>query len=333
MRGSGSWGSGDKYRQPALAAQTRVVGTLLALVLAAMPPLRAQEVSGPLLVFNAGSLARPVQELLTAFRRLHPGIVPAQENSGSLAAARKLTELGRIPDVLAVADYQVLEQVILPRYTDWYALLARNAMVLGYSARSREAARIDSTNWWRILLMPGVRTGHSDPALDPGGYRALLVTQLAERDYGEPGLAARLDAAMPAKYQRPGEAELVALVQAGELDYAWVYRSVAEAGGLRYLSLPARIDLSDPALAAEYAHASLRVPAAPGQGRDSLEFRGEPIVYGLTVPREAAHPAAAMAFVRFIFSDEGRGILERNGFVTFRSPTFTGTPPAALGRP
>ena len=66
-------------------------------------PLRAQTVSGPLTVFNAGSLAAPFHEALNEFRRRNPGIDPRQESSGSLEAARKLTELGKIPDQIGRA--------------------------------------------------------------------------------------------------------------------------------------------------------------------------------------------------------------------------------------
>ena len=282
------------------------------------------------MVYNAGSLARPFRELLEAFRAANPGVTPAQENSGSLEAARKLTELGKIPDVLAVADYNVIDDLLRPRYASWYANFARNAMVLAYTERSVDASAIDSTNWWQILLRKGVRAGHSDPALDPNGYRTLIVLQLAERYYRQPGLAQRLDAAMPPRFQRPKEADLTALLQAGELDYAWTYRSLAETSGLKYLSLPRAIDLSDPALAKDYEAASVRVPGANRISGDSLTLRGEPIVYALTIPVGAPHPALAAAFVRFALSADGRSILEKNGFVVLPSPVFVGTPPAGL---
>jgi molybdate/tungstate transport system substrate-binding protein len=304
---------------------------LLGVALATIPtPAGAQAPGGPLVVYNAGSLARPFRELLDAFRAGNPAVTPAQENSGSLEAARKLTELGKIPDVLAVADYNVIDDLLRPKYATWYASFARNAMVLAYTGRSTAAATIDSTNWWQVLLKPGVRAGHSDPALDPNGYRTLIVLQLAERYYGQPGLARRLDAAMPPRYQRPKEADLTALLQAGELDYAWTYRSIAETSGLRYVSLPKAIDLSDPALAKGYEAASVRIPGPSRSGRDSLTFRGEPIVYALTIPVGAPHPALAATFVRFALSAEGRTILQRNGFVVLPTPLIVGSPPAGL---
>ena len=306
---------------------------LIALLLAFPNNLAGQEtVAGPLLVFNAGSLAKPFSDLLKAFKDAHPDVVPAQENSGSLEAARKLTDLGKIPDVIGVADYGVIAKLLIPRHATWYATFARNAMVLIYSDQSIGAKEINPQNWWQVLLRPGIRAGHSDPALDPNGYRALMVFQLAERFYRQPGLAGKLERAFPPRYMRPKEADLTALIQAGELDYSWSYASLARTAGLRYVDLPDEINLSNPKLADQYARASIRVPSEHRSGRDSVEFRGEPIVYALTIPTEAPHPRTAEAFVRFVFSPEGKAIIKQNGFTLLEQPLLAGPgkPPAGL---
>lgn len=295
---------------------------LVALLLGACP-LAAQQVSGPLVVYNAGSLAAPLRELLRGFTTRHPGVTPSQESSGSLEAARKLTELGRIPDVLAVADYQVIPSLLIPSQTTWYLTFARNAMVLVYTDRSIGAKEIGPANWYEVLLRPGVRTGRSDPSLDPNGYRTMMVTSLAERHYRRPGLSARLLAAMPPRYMRPKEADLVALVQAGELDYAWSYRSIAQTAGLRFVALPKEIDLSDPGLADRYGLASVRVPGGRVAG-DSVTIRAEPIAYALTIPTRAPDPATAAAFVRFLLSPDGQAILRRHGFMLLERPIIGG---------
>jgi molybdate/tungstate transport system substrate-binding protein len=290
-------------------------------------PLLKAQVSGPVVVFNAGSLAKPIRELLEAFRRAHPAVQPAQENSGSLEAARKLTELGKVPDVLAVADYNVIPALLIPGHVSWYVLFARSEMVLAFADG---APAIDSTNWWQALLRPGVRTGHSDPAMDPAGYRTLMVYQLAERHYRRPGLAAKLAAAVPRRYVRPKSADLVALLQTGELDYAWEYEAVARQRGLRFVRLPREINLGDPALAAGYARASVRVPA--GAGKDSVEIRGEAVAYAVTIPDAAPHPATAAAFVKFLLSAEGQRHMEANGFMALLPPVAQGPgrPPSGL---
>jgi molybdate/tungstate transport system substrate-binding protein len=299
------------------------------LLLATLPGTArpTRQLAGPLSVFNAGSLAYPVRELLAAFARRHPGVRPIQESSGSLEAARKLTELGKIPDVLAVADYGVIAKLLMPAYTTWYVSFASNAMVLAYSDRSSGAKEISGDNWWRVLLRPEVLWGLSDPVLDPNGYRAHMVFQLAESHYREPGLARRLEAAVRARYVRPSEAQLLGLVQAGELDYAWSYRSLAATAGLRWVTLPPQIDLSDPVRADAYALARIRLPGARLGSADSVDFRGEPILYALTIPKAAAHPDLARSFVQFILSSEGQEILRQAGFTLLPKPQVTGTPP------
>jgi molybdate/tungstate transport system substrate-binding protein len=288
--------------------------------------------SGPLVVFNAGSLAKPFSDLLRAFKQKHPQVVPAQENSGSLEAARKLTELGKIPDVLAVADYGVIPKLLVPKFAGWYTLFARTSMVLAYTDESLGAGEITDKNWWQILQRPDVRWGHSDPVLDPAGYRSQMVFQLAERYYKQPGLAARLAAAIPPRYIRPKSADLIALLQVGELDYAWEYEAIAKMHRLRYVELPPEISLGDTRLAEAYAHAWVRLPGASRSSGDSVVFRGEPIAYALTIPEAALHPKSAEAFVRFVFSPEGQAIIEANGFQLLEKPLLggPGKPPAGL---
>lgn len=281
-----------------------------------------------LTVFNAGSLARPLREALRLFSQRDPGIEVAQENAGSVESARKLTELHKIPDVIALADEAVFPAILVPRHVTWYAAFARNEMVLAYTDRSIGASEITGANWATVLRRPGVRTGRSDPALDPNGYRTLMVLQLEERRSGSAGLAGLLLAAMPERYVRPKEADLVALLQAGELDYAWSYRSIAQGAGLKWVDLPVEVDLGDPAREALYATASIRIPA--GATRDSVTIRGAPILYALSIPEGAPNSQAARAFVQWLFGPDGRRILTENGFTVLDRPIVHGTAPAWL---
>lgn len=296
------------------------------LICAAAPlrPCAAQRLT----VFNAGSLGRPLREALDSFKAGHPGVETAQENAGSLESARKLTELDKIPEVIALADEAVFPALLVPGRTTWYASFARNEIVLAYTPRSTGAHEITAANWASILLRDGVRTGRSDPALDPNGYRTLMVLKLEERRAGIPGLAARLLAAMPERYMRPKEADLVALVQTGELDYAWSYKSVAQTAGLKWIDLPPEVDLSDPARAALYGTVAVDVPR--GGGGAPLTLRGAPILYALSIPTAAADTADARAFVTWLFGPAGRALLARNGFVVLDHPLLRGDPPAWL---
>lgn len=283
--------------------------TLLAVALAACSS--DARVEGPLVVYNAGSLARPLRAALDTFAR-REGVVVEQESAGSLESARKLTELGKIPDLIALADAEVFPGYLMPVHVERYVRFARNRMVLAYTARSAHAGEITSANWWEVLQRPGVEVGRSDPELDPNGYRTLMVWQLAERATGERGLAAHLEATAPPRNVRPKEADLIGLLEAGEFDYIWSYESIARSLGFRWVMLGDSMDLAAPALAEFYANAQVTVRGASATA-PGVTFIGQPIVYAFAVPLGASHRALGLRFAAFLLSDEGRAILRREG--------------------
>lgn len=307
----------------------RFVGPALVALLAACGGDRVRGNDGPLVVFNAGSLARPIRAALDTFAA-REGVRYAQESAGSLESARKLTELGKVPDLIALADAEVFPGYLVPAHVTRYVEFARNRMVLAYTERSRHADSVTGENWWRIVQLPGVEVGRADPELDPNGYRTLLTWQLAEYHYGEPALATRLATHSPERNVRPKEADLIGLLQAGEFDYIWSYESIARGVGLRAVMLPPEIDLSEPALAASYARAEVRVRGATAG--DSVTFRGQPIVYAFAVPDRAPHRALGERFAAFLLSDEGRAVLRREGLDALDAPVVRdaggGTVPA-----
>jgi molybdate/tungstate transport system substrate-binding protein len=274
-----------------------------------------------IIVFNAGSLARPLRAALDSFTA-GTKIRVEQENAGSVETARKLTELHRIPDLVGSADYQVFPKYLMPGQTSWYARFARNRMVLMYTPKSKFASTIDSTNWYKILESKGVQTGRADPALDPNGYRSLIVMKLAEQYYQQPGLANRLVTNSSAHVVRPKEVDLMGLLQTGEIDYAWSYESVAQGANLSYVTLPRAIDLSDPARAADYARAKVKIPG--NSPKDSVEIEGEPILYAFTVPREAPHKALGERFAAFLVSNTGKRIIAREHLEPLPAPIYVG---------
>lgn len=141
--------------------------------------------TSPLVVYSAGTLARPLQLVIDSFS-VREHIQVQVEDAGSVETARKLTALHKIPDVIALADEDVCPRLLLPSQVHWYVQFARNRMVLAYTDQSRYAGAIGPQSSWRILQHSGIEVGRSDPALDPNGYRTLLTVQLAERWYGRP---------------------------------------------------------------------------------------------------------------------------------------------------
>lgn len=275
----------------------------------------------PLTVFAAGSLARPMRAALDSFSA-RSGISYTLESAGSLELARRLTDLGKRADIVALADEEVFPRLLMPAHGTWYARFARNRLVLAHAVNATGLAEARRGEWRTVLQRPAVEVGRADPDLDPAGYRTLMLFQLAERYYREPGLAARLETTAPRRHVRPKSAELVALLQANELDYAWMYESSARGARLPFIALAPEIDLGDERYAATYISAVVRVLGSTVA--DTLELRGVPIRYGLTIPREAPQPARAVAFLRFLLSPDGTRVLRQEYLDALDAPLVVG---------
>ena len=274
-------------------------------------PSAPVDLEGKLIIFHAGSLTVPIRDLTKAFQDSNPAVTFENEASGSNSAARKISELGREADLMMSADYTVIDNLLIPDFADWNIKFARNTMVIAYTDQSLHAEEINADNWYQVLSRDGVIYGHSEPNADPCGYRTLLVWQLAEKHYGVDGLYATLDEHCPPENVRPKEVELIALLESGDMDYAFEYRSLAVQHGLEFVELPGEINLSMIEHAKFYSQAATDVAGKePGT---TMTMVGKPIVYGVTIPRNAPSPELALEFVKFLLGPEGQAIMETQG--------------------
>ncbi len=285
-------------------------GSTIVLALATALAIAAPQ--GVVTVFNAGSLTLPLERMARTFEEMYPDVEIQMEAGGSVACARKITDLGRDCDLLASADYKVIDNMLIGDYTGWNCVFATNQMVLCYVPESRYSSEISTDNWFEILGREGVEWGHSDPNADPCGYRTLITLQLAELHTGNSGLYDDLISGRNEANIRPKSVELISLLQSGHLDYAFEYLSVAVQHELEYVILPDEVNLGNPDMQEFYALASTEIAGdEPGQYRT---VTGAPIAYGLTVPDEAPNREAALAFAAYILSPEGGlSVLEELG--------------------
>ena len=293
----------------------------------------------------AGSLIVPFERLAAEFERAHPGVDVLTESHGSIQVLRHVTELGDRMDFVASADEQLIPPLMYDRedeetgepYASWYCTFATNRMVLAISPKSPLVGELTAENWYRRLAQPDVRFGLADPRFDAAGYRALMLLQLAEREYDDPYLfedmmmgrftspvtvtrrAGGVDVIeVPEILEtRPGgnlvlrgaSIQLVALLESGDLDCAFEYESVARQHGLDYVRLPQTIDLGEAGRRADYRRVEVKLDFQRFASVKPV-FRGDVIRYALTIPANAPEPGLANDFVAFLLSDEGRRILE-----------------------
>jgi len=268
-------------------------------------------ISGDLIIFHAGSLSVPLKEVAAEFKKLYPQVNIMMEAAGSVASARKITDLDKPCDIMASADYAVIDKMLIPKFADWNIKFASNELCVVYSEKSRYANQINSKNWMDILLKSDVAFGRADPNSDPCGYRTEMMLQLAEKYYKKQGIYKKFTSKDQA-YMRPKETDMLALLETNSIDYIFLYRSVAVQHQLKYLVLPDDINLKNTAFAQQYATAKVEINGSkPGEKQT---MTGEPMIYSFTILRDAPNKAAAIAFAGFLLNkDKGQAIMARNG--------------------
>lgn len=269
------------------------------------------DAEGELMLIHAGSLAVPFQELSALFMQMYPNVEVKAEAHGSRDCARYVMDLDKRYDVMGSADYAVIDTLLIPDYAEFNIRFATNEMAIAYTERSLYADEITADNWHEILLRDDVAFGRADPNRDPCGYRTVMVFQLAEQDTGLFGLAAELQAKDGQKYIRPKETDLLALLEAGEIDYLFIYRSVCQQHNLAMVLLPDEVNLKSAELAELYAVATVQLTGAePGT---FVTATGSPMVYGVTIPNNAENRELAELYVELLLSPAGQAIMEHNG--------------------
>ncbi len=317
----------------------------------------------PLTVFAAGSLIIPFEHIEKAFETKYPNIDVRAEYHGSIQVMRHVTELHEPIDVVVTADASLIPMLMyaskVPEtgqpYADWYIRFASNHLALAYSANSKYAEEINAGNWTKVIARPDVKVGIADPRFDASGYRALMafaLAEIADKDYGlfapmfddqftfpvtifrgDEMTTVSVPEVLETKSKshivlRGASIELIALLESGDLDYAFEYESVIQQHNLKMVSLPPQVNLGEPEFETFYKQVQVNLDFRRF-ATVKPQFRGERIGYGITIPANAAHAEAARQFITFLLGDEGRHLMEADHhpmFETFIADGYENVP-------
>lgn len=264
-------------------------------------------------VAYAGSMGVVMdQDLGSAFAKAH-GAQYQGIGQGSYALARLIAGKQLIADAFVGITPGPMEVLKKAGLVVQAVPVASTRMVVVYSPKSRFAAAFKAVAagknaWYDVLREPGLRLGRTDPAADPQGANALLTLQLAARYYHQPKLLQEVAGALQNPKQMFAEASLMSRLEAGQIDATIGYASAAFSHHLPTITLPAEIDLAQPALQASwYAKAGFTLPSGK-------QLEAQPLVFYAAVPANATQPALGRAFVELLKSAPGQQALRERGY-------------------
>ena len=244
----------------------------------------------------------------------HLGYNYRGEGHGSIQNANMIIDGQRFPDVFISVGEKPITKLIdnNPSLAKWYIGFASDELVIAYNPKSQfaadfEKAKTGAVPWYHVLAKPGIRFLRSDPLLDPKGCYTVIATKLADRLYHNSSLSSSILKGERNQDQLRPEEILPTLLETGEADAIPAYKHEAIERGFPFISLPPQINLGDPAFASYYKQASCT------QLNGTLNF-GKPIVFDITIPNTVRNTQGAIQFVKFLFSEQGKTILQKDGF-------------------
>jgi molybdate/tungstate transport system substrate-binding protein len=275
-----------------------------------------------IVVCNAGSLTIPLKQLAHEYSS-KTGVKILLEPSGSVDAVRKVTDLHKNCDLVALADYRLIPLYMYPKYADWYIEFASNRLVLVETHENNDTTLAQAlTN----MLNGKAKYGFSDPNRDPCGYRSvgaiallsitsnnvsilenLVIKKIPGSYYNYSN--GKIDIYIPSSFTpqdnlvvRPKSIQLISLLETGEIDYAFEYQSVAVQHNLSYIQLPDTVNLGDPQLSSYYSRVTVHILVGTSEEK---AITMAPIVYGFTVPKTAKNSKQALEFAKYLIENGG----------------------------
>jgi molybdate/tungstate transport system substrate-binding protein len=296
----------------------------------------AQQESKTLVIFHHGSPTPAIEAAEKVFEQKYPGTKVLREKDDALANMRKVTDLGKLADLVYTDDYSIIPPVMFPKYADSWIRYAHDEMTIAYAANSKYAKEINGDNWYKILQRPDVKWGIADPNAGPDGYFSLGQIMLSNIYYKDDSIFKNLIAGNTAiratesggHYTvdcpenldpksarviiRPDPETLYPMILAGDIDYAFGYMgSVIGEGpeGIKTVKLPAQVNLSDMSLVSSlYNRVTINLFSDKPERRISVTLGAK--ANGLTIPLNAPNKQGAADFLQIFLGPVGQAALQ-----------------------
>ncbi|HEY2549914.1 MAG TPA: extracellular solute-binding protein [Streptosporangiaceae bacterium] len=212
-----------------------------------------------------------------------------------------------------------------PKFTKWYVQYATTSIVVAYNPNSKYASQFKAIasgkeplpKLFTLLQTKGLKLGRTDPNVDPQGRAFIYMLELAQMKYHLPADTVTKILGGPASSAKSpqifDEATLDSTLQSGQLDASSAYLSQALQLHLPYIALPPDINLGSPALADQYAKATVTITG-------NVTKKGSPLVIDITTIGKPT--PAGTAFVKYTLSQTGLNLYKQGGYTLLTPQVF-----------
>lgn len=289
-----------------------------------------------LVIYHHGSPTPAIEAAQKVFEAKYPDVKVMREKDDALPNMRKVTDLGKLADIVYTDDYSIIPPVMFPKFANFWIRYAHDEMTIAYAPNSKYANEINGDNWYKILQRPDVKWGIADPNAGPDGYFSLGQIMLSDPHYKDNTIfrnlvtnntaikvtekdghytidcPENLDPKSPRVLVRPDPETLYPMILAGELDYAFGYMgSVIGEGpaGIKTVALPKEVNLSDMSLVADtYNRVTINMFSDKPDRRISVNLGAK--ANGLTIPLNAPNKEAAANYLEIFLGVVGQDALK-----------------------
>ncbi len=267
-----------------------------------------------LILYSADAYVAEANYLSGGFTNSSGVQVAPPKSAGSTALAQQIAS-GDPDDIfISVSKSAVGPTYLKTQSPGWAVAFASDQMAIAYSNATLQSSNANKTisdyeaavssntnqSWSAFfvsLTSGGVKVGISDPNSDPAGYRAWIVLGAAGFAYDVGNETAYANALLQnrANSTAASAADLIAPLQAGQVQFLFIYKSAAVSQHLNLMTLPALVNLGSSSEASFYSKFSYKTSTG-------VETGG-PILLFVTVPVESQHTQDSIQFVSYVIKN------------------------------
>ena len=241
----------------------------------------------PLIVFSADAYVPETNYLLSGYHNASGFSVLNAKGGGSFTDAREISQGVPANAFVSVSKSSYNQSYLGSRYSGWAIAFASDQLVLAYS-NSTHTALVNSivkefsaglkanstqnyTSAYDNLTSGKVKVGISNPSSDPAGLRGWISLEIAGKLYA--GNETKFTSSIIANggvSNSTSAAELVTPLTTGNIQFLFIYKSVAVSDGLPYMELSNYTNFGNASMDGFYSSFSYSTATGPASGSPIL---------------------------------------------------------------